>query len=90
MTHVGKLLSVASGMLGGWLARYAGWLMITSFVTLGGAIVVMLLKDWSIETLFTSMMAWPALAIAMLPFGRVYLISAVGGGLLFNLILLIA
>lgn len=98
MSHIRKSLSAASRRFGGWLARYAGWLMITSFVTLGGAMVLMLFKDWTLKSLFTSMMAWPALAMAMLvampmamlPIGRIYLFSAVGSGLLYNLILLIA
>jgi hypothetical protein len=44
------------------------------------------------------MMAWPALAlaavvavpVAFLPLGRIYLYSALGGGLLYNLILLVS
>jgi hypothetical protein len=92
------LLSAAGAGFAGWLGRYVGWLMIASFVTLGGATVLMLFKDWTIKSLFTSMMAWPVLGaamlvavpMAMLPFGRVYLLSAVGGGLVYNLILLIS
>jgi len=65
---------------------------------LGGALVLMLFKDWTRKALLTSMMAWPALAfgmvlavpIAVLPVGRFFLASAVGGGLLYNLILLVA
>jgi hypothetical protein len=80
------------------LAKYVGWLLITGFFTLGGAMILMLFKDWTIKSLFTSMMAWPVLGLAMmvavpmamLPVGRIYLFSAVGGGLLYNLILLIA
>jgi hypothetical protein len=78
--------------------RYFGWLLITGFVTLGGAMVLMLFKDWTLKSLFTSMMAWPALSLAMLvgvpisllPVGRIYLYSAVGGGLLYNLVLMIS
>lgn len=58
----------------------------------------MLFKDWTFKSLFTSMMAWPipgmamsvAIPVSMLPVGRIYLFSATGGGLLYNLILLIA
>jgi hypothetical protein len=98
MTGIGKTISTAGKGLGGWFAKYIGWLLVTSVVTLGGATILMLFKDWTIKTLFTSMMAWPALGLAMLaaapmallPVGRVYLLSAVGCGLLYNLILLIA
>ncbi len=96
-----RVTSALPGLLSGlllWLARYIGWLTLTATVTLGGAAVLMLFKDWTIKSLFTSMMAWPALGLAMLigalmaflPLGRVYLYSALGGGLLYNLILLIA
>jgi hypothetical protein len=98
---VSRVTSALSDLLSGlllWLARYIGWLTLTATVTLGGAAVLMLFKDWTIKSLFTSMMAWPALGLAMLigalmaflPLGRVYLYSALGGGLLYNLILLIA
>ena len=98
MSRIGKTVSAAGRGFGGWLAKYVGWLLITSLVTLGGATILMLFKDWTVKSLFTSMMAWPALGLAMLvavpvallPVGRVYLLSAVGGGLLFNLLLLIA
>jgi hypothetical protein len=96
-----RMTSSLSKVLGGllfWLGRYIGWLLLTGVVTLGGAAALMLVKDWTIKSLFTSMMAWPALGLAMLvaipiaflPFGRVYLYSALTGGLLYNLILLIA
>ena len=96
-----RMTSSLSKVLGGllfWLGRYIGWLLLTGIVTLGGAAALMLVKDWTIKSLFTSMMAWPALGLAMLvaipiaflPFGRVYLYSALTGGLLYNLILLIA
>lgn len=98
MSRLGKSVSAAGKGLGGWLARYIGWLLIVSLVTLGGATVLMLFKDWTINSLFTSMMAWPALGIAMLvavpmsllPIGRFYLYSAIGSGLLYNLILLLS
>jgi hypothetical protein len=98
MSRIGNTISTAGRGFGGWLAKYFGWLLITSFFTLGGAMVLMLFKDWTVKSLFTSMMAWPALGMAMLvaapiallPVGRIYLYSALGGGLLYNLILLIA
>lgn len=98
MSRIGNFLSAGGKGFGAWLAKYVGWLLITSFVTLGGALMLMLFKDWTIKSLFTSMMAWPALGLAMLvavpmalvPVGRLYLLSAVGGGLLYNLILLIS
>jgi hypothetical protein len=82
----------------GWLARWFGWLFLTAVVTLGGAAVLMLFKDWTVKSLFTSMMAWPALGaamlagmlIALLPLGRLYFLTAIGGGMLYNLILLVA
>ena len=96
-----RLTSTLSNALGGvllWLARYLGWLLLTGAGTVGGAAVLMLFKDWTIKSLFTSLMAWPALALAMLiavpiaflPLGRVYLYSAMGGALIYNLILLVS
>jgi hypothetical protein len=98
VSRIGKSISGAGKWVGGWLTKYVGWLLITSFVTLSGATALMLFKDWTIKSLFTSMMAWPALGLAMLvaapiallPVGRIYLLSAVGGGLLYNLVLLIS
>jgi hypothetical protein len=94
-------MSALSGGLTGllaWLLRYLGWLLLTGASTLGGAAILMLFKDWTVKALFTSMMAWPALGLAMvvavpiafLPLGRVYLYSALGGGLIYNLILLVS
>lgn len=96
-----RLTSTLSSALGGllfWIARYLGWLVLTGATTLGGATVLMLFKDWTLKSLFTSLMAWPALGLAMvlavpiafLPLGRIYLYSAMAGGLLYNLILLIS
>jgi hypothetical protein len=98
---VSRLTSALSTGLGGllsWLARYLGWLVLTGAGTVGGAAVLMLFKDWTIKSLFTSLMAWPALGLAMLiavpiaflPLGRIYLYSAMGGALLYNLILLVS
>ena len=91
LTHAGKGFA-------GWLAKYLVWVTLSAGVTLGGGLILMLFKDWTIKSLFTSMMAWPALGLAMLvavpmaflPLGRIYLGTAIGGGLLYNLILLIA
>jgi hypothetical protein len=98
---VSRLTSTLSATLGGllfWLARYLGWLLLTGASTIGGAAVLMLFKDWTIKALFTSAMAWPALALAMLiavpiaflPLGRIYLASALGGALFYNLVLLLS
>ena len=91
LTHAGKGFA-------GWLAKYLFWVALSAGVTLGGGVILMLFKDWTIKSVFTSLMAWPALALAMivaapvalLPVGRIYLASAVGGGIIYNLILLIA
>ena len=94
-------MSALTGGLTGllaWLLRYLGWLLLTGASTLGGAAILMLFKDWTVKALFTSMMAWPALGLAMvvavpiafLPLGRVYLYSALGGGLIYNVILLVS
>jgi len=88
----------AVGGLTRWLMRYFGWLGLTMMLTLGGAMILMLLKDWTIKSLFTSAMAWPALGMAALfagvmafiPVGRVWLYSAMLGAGLYNLILLIS
>jgi hypothetical protein len=98
MSRARSALSNALGGLLGWLARYLGWLLLTGAATVGGDAVLMLFKDWTVKALFTSMMAWPALALAMLvavpiaflPLGRIYLYSAMGGALIYNLILLVS
>jgi hypothetical protein len=98
MARITGALSSAGKGFGGWLFKYILWLFLTASFTLGGALVLMLLKDWTIKSLLTSMMAWPALGLAMivaapialLPVGRIFLGSALGGGLLYNLILLIS
>ena len=76
---------------------YLVWLSLAGFATLGGLFVVMLVADWSLASLLASGLVWPLMGLAVvlgLPmawigFGRVYLYSAVGGGLLFNLLVLI-
>jgi hypothetical protein len=81
-----------------WLLKYLVWLLLTATTTLGGALVMMLFKDWTLKSVLMSLLAWPALGLAMflgllialLPLGRVYFWSAIGGGLLYNLTLLLA
>jgi hypothetical protein len=81
-----------------WLLKYLAWLLLAATTTLGGALVGMVFKDWTLKSVLMSVLAWPALGLAMfigllvalLPFGRVYLRSAIGGGLLYNLTLLLA
>ena len=80
------------------LVKYLAWLFLAASTTLGGALLLMLFKDWTLKAVLTSLLAWPALGLAMflgllialLPLGRVYFWSAVGGGLLYNLNLLLA
>ena len=91
-------LTAALARLLRWLFKYLAWLFLAASTTLGGALVLMLLKDWTLKAVVTSLLAWPALGLAMflgllialLPLGRVYFWSAVGGGLLYNLTLLLA
>lgn len=91
-------LTKAVSRLGLWLAKYFAWLTLTFFFTLGGASVLMLLKDWDFKTLVMSAMAWPALALGMLvgipitliPSPRLYLASALFGAIGYNLLLLIS
>lgn len=98
MSRLTGALSTAAKGFGAWLFRYFLWLFLAAAVTFGGSLVLMLFKDWTLKALLTSAMAWPALGLAMLvagpiallPVGRIFLGSAVGGGLLYNLILLIA
>lgn len=96
-----RLTRVLSGGLGAgvsWLARYLGWLFLSTTFTLGGAAVLMLFKDWTLKSLFVSMLSWPilslaavvAIPVAFLPLGRIYLYSALVGAFLWNLVLLIA
>ena len=78
--------------------RYIAWLGLTVLITLGGASLLMVFKDWSLDALATSLLAWPLLGlamvagvpIAMLGLGRIYFYSAIGGGLLYNLYLLVS
>ena len=80
-----------------WLAKYLAWLFLAATTTLGGALILMLFKDWTLQSILMSLLAWPALGLAvflgllaaLLPLGRVYFWSAVGGGLLYNLTLLV-
>jgi hypothetical protein len=80
------------------MARYFGWLFTTTALTLGGAAVLMLFKDWTIKSLFTSAMAWPALGLAMLaavpiafiPLGRIFFYTAFAAAASYHLILLIS
>ena len=98
MSRLTKTLSGALGAGFFWLARYLGWLFLTATFTLGGATLLMLLKDWTLKALFVSMLSWPVLAlaaavavpIAFLPLGRIYLYSALMGGLVWNLVVLIS
>ena len=80
-----------------FLGLYFLWLVIAAFSTLGGVFLVMLFADWSIGSLLASGFAWPTMGLAavagipisLIGFGSIYFYSAVGGGLLFNLIVLI-
>lgn len=97
-SRTGKLLSSAGKGVLGWVARYVGWLALTAFITLGGAALLMFFKDWTLKSLFTSMLAWPALGLgmlvaaplALLPLGRLYFGSALAAGLAYNLLLLLS
>lgn len=96
-----RLTGVLSRTVGGgvsWLSRYLGWLFLTATFTLGGVMLLMLFKDWTLSSLIVSMLSWPILSlaalaavpIAFLPLGRIYLYSALVGAFLWNLVLLIA
>ena len=81
----------------GFLGLYFAWLFLASVSTLGGVFLVMLFADWSVASLLASGLVWPLMGlaavagipIALIGLGRIYLYSAVGGGLLFNLVVLI-
>jgi len=81
----------------GFLGRYFGWLFLAAVSTLGGVFLVMLFADWGLDTLLASGLVWPilglaavaAVPIAMIGFGRIYLTTALGGGLLFNLLVVL-
>ncbi len=80
-----------------FLGLYFSWLFLAFLSTIGGVFLVMLFADWSVASLLASGMAWPLMGlaavigipIALIGLGRFYLYSAVGGGLLFNLIVLL-
>lgn len=96
MSRVTDALKGSSTTLFTWLARYLGWLFLTAMITVGGSMLLMLFKDWTIKSLFTSAMAWPALGMAMLfaipmafvPLGKLYFYSAFAAAAVYNLILL--
>ena len=46
-----------------WLLRYLAWIGVTAFLTLAGALVLMLIKDWTLKSLLASLMVWPMLAL---------------------------
>jgi hypothetical protein len=93
-----KTVTAGAGVLFRWLVRYLLWIALATATTLGGAAALMILNDWSLKTLLTAMLAWPVLGlaamagalIALLPFGRVWLWTAIGGGLAYNLLLLVS
>lgn len=98
MARVTSTLKTLLGGLSTALVRYVAWIGVTAALTLGGALLLMLFKDWTFKSLFTSAMVWPMLAlgailalpVALLPLGRPFLYTAAGWALLYNLILLIA
>ena len=77
----------------GFLGRYFGWLFLAFLSTVGCALLTMVFSDWGLDTLLISGLVWPALGlaalaavpIAMIGVGRIYIVTALGGGLLFNL-----
>jgi hypothetical protein len=89
--------AVAGGLLA-WMTRLAGWVTLTGLLTLGGALALMLVKDWTLKSLVASLMVWPMLAlgallavpVALFPLGRPFFYSAAGWALLYNLILLVS
>ncbi len=98
MANVTSALKTLLRGLATGLFRYLAWIGVTASLTLGGALVLMLFKDWTIKSLVTSLMVWPMLAlgallalpVALVPVGRVFLYTATAWALLYNLILLIA
>ena len=81
----------------GFLTRYIGWLLLAFLSTLGGILLLIVFADWGLDTLLASGLVWPVLGlaamaavpIAMIGFGRIYLATALGGGLLFNLVVML-
>lgn len=98
MARAFRTIKGLAGGFAAWSARYLAWILFTAFLTLGGALGLMLLKDWTLKSLLTSMMVWPMLAlgamlaapVALLPVGRVFLYTALAWALLYNAILLVA
>ncbi len=81
----------------GFLSRYFGWLFLASLSTLGATFLLMLFADWGPDTLLASGLVWPvmglaavaAVPIALIGMGRIYFVTALGGGLLFNLVVML-
>jgi hypothetical protein len=81
----------------GFLTRYFGWLLLAFVSTIGGVFLAMLFADWSLQSLLASGLAWPLMAlasivavpIALIGLGRIYFFSALGGGFLFNLVVVL-
>lgn len=98
MANATSALKTLVGGLTTWLVRYLAWIGVTAALTLGAELFLMLLKDWTLKSLVTSMMVWPmlglgallAIPVALVPVGRIFLYTAAGWALLYNLILLIA
>ena len=95
MSRVTRALTRVVTVVPIFLARYFGWLALTSVVTVAGGTLIMLFKDWSLLTVLASQLVWPGLMIAMLvaipialfPVGRVYFLTAILGGLAYHLLL---
>ncbi len=78
----------------GFLGWYLLWLGLAFAFTFGGLFLVMLFADWTLGSLLASGLALPlsalgllaALPMALLGPGRTYFGSAIGGGLVFSLL----
>lgn len=95
MSRITRALTRATTAFPIFLARYFGWLALTTVVTVAGGTLIMLFKDWSLLTVLASQLLWPRLMIAMLvaipialfPVGRMYFLTAVLGGVAYHLLL---
>lgn len=98
MARATSALKTLVGGLTIWLLRYLAWIGVTALLTLGVELALLLIKDWTLRSVVTSAMVWPMLAlgallaipVALFPVGRIFLYTAAGWALLYNLILLIA
>ena len=84
----------AMGRLLGFFGRYLLWLALTVGFSFAGMLLVIWFADWTLGRWLASALVWPlfglatvaGLPMALLGWGRLYFVSAIGGGVLLGLL----